>query len=93
MMQSGAVEKEKSSYARGPGFDSRPWNFFPFLGRFVLLRFFFQLFFSRARKSLSLSLSKAYRAGQGKDSKRLGTLSARLIAKKLCDMSSLNTQG
>ena len=45
MMQSGAVEKEKSSYARGPGFDSRPWNFFPFLGRFVLLRFFFQLFF------------------------------------------------
>ena len=45
MMQSGAVEKEKSSYARGPGFDSRPWNLFPFLGRFVLLRFFFQLFF------------------------------------------------
>ena len=45
MMQSGAVEKEKSLYARGPGFDSRPWNFFPFLGRFVLLRFFFQLFF------------------------------------------------
>ena len=45
MMQSGAVEKEKSSYARGPGFDSRPWNFFPFLGRFVLLRFLFSTFF------------------------------------------------
>ena len=46
---------------------------------------------SRARKSLYLS--EAYRAGQEKDSKRLGTLSARLIAKKLCDMSSSNTQG
>ena len=45
MMQGGVVEKEKTPHARGPGFDSRPWNFFPFLGRFVLLRFFFQLFF------------------------------------------------
>ena len=38
---------------------------------------------SRARKSLSISLSKACRAGQRKDSKRLGSLSARLTAKKL----------
>ena len=39
------------------------------------------LFPSRARKSLYLS--EAYCAGQGKDSKRLGTLSARFIAKNV----------
>ena len=44
----------------------------------------FPPFSLRARKSLSLS--KAYRAGQGKDRKRLGSLSARLIAKTSCDM-------
>ena len=44
-------------------------------------------FHSRARKSLS---QFPYCAGQGKVSKRLGTLSARLTAKKLCDMSSSN---
>ena len=43
-------------------------------------------FHSRVRKSLSLSLLRRPR----KDSKRLGTLSARLTAKKLCDMSSSN---
>ena len=42
---------------------------------------------SRARKSLSLS--KTYRAGQEKDSKRLGTLSARDIAKKLYEYVKL----
>ena len=45
MMQSGAVEKEKSSYARGPGFDSRPWNFFPFFGPFCFVAFLFSTFF------------------------------------------------
>ena len=46
MMRGGAVEKEKSLHARGPGFDSRPGNFCPLLGAvFVLLRFFFSRFF------------------------------------------------
>ena len=35
--------------------------------------------------NLLLSLSKAYRTGQEKDSKRLELLSARLIAKKICE--------
>ena len=38
---------------------------------------------SRAQKSLCLSLSKAYYAGQGKESERLGTLSERVVAKTL----------
>ena len=46
MMRSGAVEKEKTLHARGPGFDSRQVFFSPFLSRFVLFRFFFQLFFT-----------------------------------------------
>ena len=33
----------------------------------------------------SLSLSKDFHAGQRKDSKRLGLLSARVIARKLCE--------
>ena len=45
MMRSGAVEKEKTLHARGPGFDSRQGFFSPFLSRFVLFRFFFQFFF------------------------------------------------
>ena len=32
MMRGAAVEKEKTSHAGGPGFDSRPGNFFPLLG-------------------------------------------------------------
>ena len=46
MMRSGAVEKEKTLHARGPGFDPRQVFFSPFLSRFVLFRFFFQLFFT-----------------------------------------------
>ena len=46
LMRNGAVQKERTSHARGPGFDSRPGIFFPFLGRFVLFRFFSQLFFT-----------------------------------------------
>ena len=45
IMRGGAVEKEKTSHARGPGFDSRPGIFFSFLGSFVLFRFFFSTFF------------------------------------------------
>ena len=45
MMRGAAVEKEKTSHAGGPGFDSRPGNFSPFGGRFVLLRFFFSTLF------------------------------------------------
>lgn len=41
------------------------------------------LFPSRAQKSLCLSLSKAYYAGQGKESEGLGTLSERVVAKTL----------
>ena len=44
MMRSGAVEKEKTLHTRGPGFDSQQVFFSPFLSRFVLFRFFFQLF-------------------------------------------------
>ena len=46
MMRAGAVEKEKTSHARGPGFDSRPGVFSPFLGPFYFTSFlFFNIFF------------------------------------------------
>ena len=45
MMRSGAVEEEKTSHARGPGFDSRPGIFFPFFGPFCFVHFFFVNFF------------------------------------------------
>ena len=47
MMRGGAVEKEKTSHASGPGLSSRPGFFFPFFGRFFffLLHFFFSTFF------------------------------------------------
>ena len=38
IMQGGAVEKEKTPHARGPGFESPPDNFFPFF--FVFFQFF-----------------------------------------------------
>ena len=40
-----------------------------------------------------LSLLKAYRAGQGRDSKRLELLSARLISKKTCEHVELSARG
>ena len=40
MIQGGAVEKEKTPHARGPGFESLPVNFFPFFF-FVFFNFFF----------------------------------------------------
>ena len=39
IMQGGAVEKEKTPHARGPGFESLPENFFPLF--FVFFQFFF----------------------------------------------------
>ena len=39
IMQGGAVEKEKTPHARGPGFESLPENFFPFFLSFF--NFFF----------------------------------------------------
>ena len=51
----------------------------------------FLSFSSRDRKSLSLS--KDCHAGQRKDSKRLGLLSARLTAKKLCEHVELEYIG
>ena len=41
MMRAGAVEREKTSHARGPGFDSRPGIFSPFLGPFSFASFLF----------------------------------------------------
>ena len=47
MMRGAAVEKEKTSHAGGPGFDSRPGNFFPFWGPFCFASFlFFNTFFT-----------------------------------------------
>ena len=47
MMRGGAVEKEKTSHGRGPGFDSRPGNFFPLLGAdlFCFVSFFQPFFY------------------------------------------------
>ena len=39
IMQGGAVEKEKTPHARGPGFESLPENVFPFFLSFF--NFFF----------------------------------------------------
>ena len=39
MIQGGAVEKEKTPHARGPGFESLPENFSPFFLSFF--NFFF----------------------------------------------------
>ena len=43
-MRGGAVEKENTSPARGPGFDSRPGIFFSFFGVLLCFVSFFQLF-------------------------------------------------
>jgi len=45
MIRAGAVEREKTSHARGPGPDSRPGIFSPFLGPFSFASFFFSTFF------------------------------------------------
>ena len=43
MMQGGAVEKEKTPHARGPGFESLPENFFPFFLSFFNFFFTYRL--------------------------------------------------
>ena len=45
MMRSGAVEKEKTLHARGPGFDSRQGFFFSFFESFCFVSFLFSTFF------------------------------------------------